>query len=68
MIHKTEEILKHKSLLINNTGRVLISRGSSLFHSTTKLTQTKTANKSNGRKIGNNDKTTYVNFVKTCFM
>ena len=35
------------------------SNSSSLFRLTTKLTQTKTANKSNGWKIGNSDKTIY---------
>ena len=40
------------------------SSSSSLFHLTAKLTQTKTANENNGRKIGNGDKTIY---VETCF-
>ena len=35
------------------------STSNSLFHLTTKLTQTKTANENNGRKIGNSDKSDF---------
>ena len=61
---KVSELTSNFVLGVATMPTLVCIGSSSLFHLTIKLTQTKTANENSGRKIGNSDKTIY---VETCF-